>query len=363
MKFVFLIFPIIYLIGNGYLFFRLIQALSVVPLWGKIVISVLFWIVALALFAAIGLRDIFLPEALVRIMFRVGSIWMVFLLYMVLCLIVLDIIKLVYPNIGNTLWYALPAIAGLMLYGYINYRHPKVNRMDITLDKMVDGQSMRMVVVSDIHLGYGTGVAEAERYVDLINAQQPDVVLIVGDLIDNSVKPLLQQPFDKALSALKAPMGIYMVPGNHEYISNIAACEAFLKATPVTLLRDSVVCLPNGVQIIGRDDRFNKQRQPLTRLLEAADKDRPTIVADHQPYDIAQTASLGVDMLLCGHTHRGQLFPINLLTDCIYEQSYGYRKWRNTHVWVSSGLSLWGPPFRIGTDSELVVIDIHPQEQ
>lgn len=84
---------------------------------------------------------------------------------------------------------------------------------------------------------------------------------------------------------------------------------------------------------------------------------------NHQPYSLAETDSLKVDLLLCGHTHRGQVFPLNLITDKLYEQSHGYRKWSYSHIWVSSGLSLWGPPFRIGTQSDFAVIDIKKYKQ
>jgi predicted MPP superfamily phosphohydrolase len=81
-------------------------------------------------------------------------------------------------------------------------------------------------------------------------------------------------------------------------------------------------------------------------------------VLDHQPYHLAQADSLQVDLMICGHTHRGQVFPLNLMVDRMYEQSHGYRQWQHAHIWVSSGLSLWGPPFRIGTYSDLAVIEI-----
>ena len=226
-------------------------------------------------------------------------------------------------------------------------------------------------------------------------------------------------------------MGIYMTPGNHEYISGIAECKELLAQTKVQLLQDSIVTIPlnetsnrtsetssgtndtatqtcetssgtnaaNGktyLQIIGRDDRSNRNRKTLEELLELAGKNRDntfetsttsstsmqissdttpntahrttpacavkntsyTIVLDHQPYNLAQTDSLGIDIQISGHTHRGQIWPLNLLTDKLYEQSYGYRKWSHSHIYVSSGLSLWGPPFRIGTRSEIGVVKV-----
>lgn len=359
MKAMMIIIPLVYLSGNGYLFWKVWQAMSGTPLWGKVLISLLFWLVAFSLFASIGLRNVHVPDSLLRNMFQIGSIWMVFLLYMVLSLILLDIAKIFFPIPGNTLWYSLAITCCLLIYGHINYKNPKVEHIDINIEKEFLGNVLRIVAVSDIHLGYGTGLSALKDYITLINSQNPDIILISGDLIDNSLEPLLQEPFDKELSKLKAPMGVYMVPGNHEYISGINKCHDFLKRTPIKLLQDSVTILSNGVQLIGRDDRFNHKRKPLADLLSQVDMSKPTIVMDHQPYKLAKTDSLKVDLQVSGHTHHGQLWPLSIVTDVLYEQSHGYRKWSHTHIWVSGGLSLWGPPFRIGTNSDIAVIELH----
>lgn len=154
-------------------------------------------------------------------------------------------------------------------------------------------------------------------------------------------------------------MGIYMVPGNHEYISGIAECEEYIQEnTCIRMLRDSIVSLPCGITVIGRDDRTNRNRLPLESLLAQAGQENPVIVLDHQPYELAKTDSLGVDIQLSGHTHAGQVWPLNHVVDVMYEQSHGYRKWTHSHIYVSSGLSLWGPPFRIGTRSDMAVLKI-----
>ena len=358
MKIMFLALPIVYTVANVYLFIRVLQAISGLPLWGKIIISILFWVVAFALFASIALRETHLPDPLLRTLFKMGSIWMGFLLYSVMLLAVADIIKMAIPTMNHTFWYVFPVTCMLLVCGYINYRNPKVEHFEIDLERYASKENMRIVAISDVHLGYGTGIKALERYVKQINAQHPDLVLIVGDLIDNSIKPLLSEPIDKVLATIDAPLGIYMVPGNHEHISGIDMVSDYLEKTPIILLRDSIATLPNGVQIMGRDDRTNQHRKSLDDLLSQVSTQHPTIVLDHQPYDVAEADALNVDLMLCGHTHRGQMFPLNLLTDCLYQQSHGYRKWNNSHIWVSSGISLWGPPFRIGTKSDLAVIDI-----
>ena len=250
---------------------------------------------------------------------------------------------------------------GLLGYGVYNYHHPETNVVSILTNKRYEDtpQAIKIVAISDVHLGNGTGKTALKKYVEMINAQHPDLILIGGDLIDNSLTPLYKENMAEELAQLKAPLGIYMVPGNHEYISGIDESVRFLKDTPIQLLRDSVVTLPNGVQIIGRDDRSNRSRHSLPTLLKQADRSKPIILLDHQPYNLAKTDSLGIDLQFSGHTHHGQIWPISWVTDRIYEQSHGYRKWSQSHIYVSSGLSLWGPPFRIGTNSDMAVFRLN----
>lgn len=358
MRFIFGGMMAAYIVANAYIFFKALQMLSGYGVAIKILFCVLYWLVALALFISFGARDLQLPAVVMRSIFMIGSMWLVFTLYMTLALIACDIVKLFAPNFQYGFWCALGFTAALLLYGHINYLHPKVFQLDISLDKPIAGGQMRIVAISDVHLGEGTGKRQMRRYAEMINSQNPDLILIAGDLIDNSTTPLYRDNMQQELSLLKAPMGIYMAAGNHEYISGIERCAEFLSKTPITLLRDSIVTLPNGVQIVGRDDRSNRHRQLLADLVGKADPLRPIVVVDHQPYHLQKTDSLKVDLQLSGHTHRGQIWPISLLTDRMYEQSHGYRQWSHSHIFVSCGLSLWGPPFRIGTNSDMAVINL-----
>ena len=360
MKMMFLSMIAAYLCGNIYIFVRALQTLSGLSLGWKVVFSLGYWLAALALVLSIFvLRHIEIPEVLSQGLFNIGSVWLVFTLYMVLALLVTDISKLFVPTMKT---YGFVVSFGftvcLLTYGYFNYKHPDINHLDITLDKPLQGQPMKIVSISDVHLGNGTRKPQLQKFVEMINAQEPELIIIGGDLIDNSLIPLYQQKMVEELNQLKAPMGIYLAPGNHEYISGMEACEQFLKDTPIRLLRDSIVTLPNGLQLIGRDDRSNRRRLPIAELMKQADSTKPTLLIDHQPYEVAKKDSLGIDIQFSGHTHRGQVWPLSLLVDNMYEQSHGYRRWSNSHVYVSSGLSLWGPPFRIGTKSDMLVMRV-----
>lgn len=348
----------VYIGGNAYVFWRLLQTMSCAPQGLRILFIVLFWVAAFALFIALGLRNVELPPFVHRTLYIVGSVWLVFILYMVLATALFDIVHLIFPTFHGGVLYALCTTGLLLFCGYINYRLPHVEHIDITTEKLAEGEHLRIVAVSDLHLGYGTGREALSRYVKLINDEKPDAVVIVGDLIDNSIRPVAEARMEEVLRAIDAPMGVYMVPGNHEYISNINKCDNYLLNTNILLLRDTTIGLPHNIELICRDDRTNKHRKPLEELATQADDGAFTIVLDHQPYDIATSDALRIDLHLSGHTHHGQVWPLNIVTDLMYDQSHGYRKWSTTHAYVSSGLSLWGPPFRIGTKSDMAVIDI-----
>ena len=356
----FIILITVYLGGNTYIFDRGMQALSGLPCGIKISLGVLFWLATLSIVGTMLTRNIKMPVFLSHTMYEVGTGWLIFTLYMVLFLLAFDLLRLCRVPFNYGFILSLIFTVVLLGYGYYNYRHPKTNTINIALDKPLagDAKPVKIVAVSDLHLGNGTGKTALKRYVKMINEQNPDLILIAGDLIDNSVVPLYTEKMMEELSELRAPLGVYMVPGNHEYISGIKASARFIQDTPIQLLRDSVVTLPNGIQLIGRDDRSNTARRSLQELMTGIDKSKPIILLDHQPYKLTESEAAGVDLQFSGHTHRGQVWPMNWVTDYIYEQSHGYRQWGNSHIYVSSGLSLWGPPFRIGTESDMAVFHL-----
>lgn len=348
----------LYLLGNFYVYIRGGQALSNYPTGVKVLLSVLFWSGAFAFFFTFLFRKAQLSTKVMMFTHEVGSGWLVFTLYMVLWLFLFDLVRLFHKPFTFGFHLALAFTLCLLGYGYYMYKNPVIRTMDLVINKNAEPSQIKVVAVSDIHLGFGTGKKALSSYVDKINEQKPDLILISGDLIDNGVDLLKREQMEEELNRLNAPLGVYMALGNHEYISGILESEAFIRSTDIQLLCDSIVVLPNGIQLIGRDDRHNPARESLDVLLASADKNKPMILLDHQPFDLDRTVHAGVDLQFSGHTHRGQVWPINLLTDRLFELSYGYDKRENTHLYVSSGLSLWGPPFRIGSQSEMVVFNL-----
>ena len=194
---------------------------------------------------------------------------------------------------------------------------------------------------------------ELAKWVDLINAEKPDMVLIGGDVIDNSIRPLAEEKMAEEFHRINAP--IYACLGNHEYYSSEPRARQFYKQAGIHLLVDSTVVIDSALCIIGCDDRTNPNRKELASLAATVDPSLYTIVLVHQPHELEKTEQSKADFQFSGHTHRGQVWPISWITDAIYECSWGEYQRGDTRFYVSSGLGLWGGKFRIGTQSEYVV--------
>ena len=350
-----------YLLGNLYVFLRLWQTVMLWPVWAKCVFVLFFWGCASSFVVSMLLRNSDVVPGIMRSLFSIGSVWLAVVLYLTLFLLITDVVRLFNNSFNNGVYYAILLCFIVLCCGYYHYVHPHRKVINIVINKsnqQFEDKVLKVVAVSDVHLGYGTTRKMLHRYVEMINAEQPDLILIGGDLIDSSVVPLYEENMQEELSRLNAKYGVYMVPGNHEYITGIRHSLHFLEQTPIQVLRDSVVTLPMGIQLVGRDDRWRRSRKSLQELMEKVNPGLPVLLLDHQPMQLEETEAAGVDLQFSGHTHRGQLWPFSWVTDYLFQQSHGYRKWGGSHIYVSSGLSLWGPPFRIGTDSEMVVFNI-----
>jgi predicted MPP superfamily phosphohydrolase len=199
--------------------------------------------------------------------------------------------------------------------------------------------------------------------VNMIEKLNPDIIFLAGDVIDEDTDPFIKQNMAAALLRLRAKYGIYGVLGNHEYIGGMTdKAAAVLESTGIKVLRDSYVKIGENIVIAGRDDMSHsylsqKQRKTLNSMLEGVDKSLPIILLNHQPRELEESRSAGVDLQLSGHTHSGQLFPIHLITEKIYEDDWGHLSKGSLQLIVSSGFGTWGPPIRTGNRPEIV--DIH----
>jgi len=363
---------IIFTLSNIYVFYRSKQALP-----QSKSVRVIYSIVHLFLYSAfiiamLGRNSI--PLLIQKILYFPGTIWMGMMFYLFMFFLLADFLYLIIrkihhlPAAAAKRFHKIQAISGyilvlcLVVYGYYQFTHPQIVEQKIEIAKKAGAyKRLKIAGVSDLHLGVAIDNNRLEQYVRLINEQRPDLVIIAGDLVDNNTLPLEKERMWETINQLQAPLGTYFCLGNHEYISGIDASMNFLRKTNMHLLIDSTAVINNSIQLIGRDDEQgmkNRQRKSLSELVKNMNDSLPLILLDHEPFHLKDAEENGIDLQFSGHTHHGQIFPANLLTDVMYELSYGYRQKGNTHYYVSSGLGQWGPPLRIGTHSEIVVFNI-----
>lgn len=306
-----------------------------------------------------------LPMKWSEVLYEVGFSSIFVMLYAVLLFAVLDLGRACHlvPRslLHDSVWGSISVFVilfGLFLYGNLHYEKKYRQPVTLTTPKKLK-KSLKIVMLSDLHLGYHNRKGEFHRWVSLVNKEKPDLILIAGDIIDGSIRAVREQAMKEEFLRLKAP--VYACLGNHEYYSGEAEARKFYKDARIHLLIDSVAEV-DGINIIGRDDRTNARRAPLSLLCSRVkDKGLYTILLDHQPYHLEEAEESHVDFQLSGHTHYGQVWPISWIEDAIYEDAYGPLKKGNTHYFVTSGIGIWGGKFRIGTRSEYLVVTLSHQ--
>jgi len=360
---------------NYYICYRGWQALAL-PRKFNILYFVICTLLVFSFPLAMLLRDK-IPVGISPFTEALGSTWIAVMLFAFIFIYFIDLLRIVnhfFPFFPDFITHniiltkrvlfatALLFISTVLLIGNRNYRNPETTRLQIVTDKNLGAdKELNILFFSDFHL---TGLFSEQRlreYVEMMNREEYDLVLIGGDLLDGDNRMWEKNNFATILHQLTPKYGIYACMGNHEYYNGIKKIENFYTQSGITLLRDGVISIGDSSNIIlvSRDDRTNTERQSIENLLKSVDKEHKFIITlDHQPKELAQASQNGVDLLLCGHTHDGQIFPISLIIRKMWEVAYGHEKLNNMDIYVTSGLGLWGPPIRLGTTSELVRIKI-----
>ena len=332
----------------------------------KVVAIVILVGAFLLLFAGIFRITDQLPMPLATAIYEVGTSSVFVLLYLFILWLIMDLGRLLHI-LPRTLFYDNAwvsfSVAALMIsifvYGHLHYKHKYCEELSIVTGKVK--KPMRLVMVSDLHIGYHNQRGELHRWVELINKEHPDAVLIAGDIIDGSMRPLMEQKMYEEFRQIQAP--IYACLGNHEYFGGEPEAQRFYQLAGIHLLQDATA-IYNDLCIIGRDDRTNQHRKSLGKIMmenQQTIKDKYTILLDHQPYNLEQAERQHIDFQFSGHTHHGQVWPISWITESVYECAFGSHQRGQTHYYVSSGLGIWGGKFRIGTRSEYVVLQINAE--
>ena len=253
-----------------------------------------------------------------------------------------------------------------MVIGHRNVRYPRVMYQKYTVKRLVpEGaqpeKRMRLVFFSDLHIGEAMTPDYIARAVKLIQDQQPDLILCGGDFIDHRAVYAYDPRVMASLRSLHAPLGVYYVLGNHEYRDDLEANIRWVSEVGGTLLRDSIAFPGNGpLTLIGRDDWVNGNRKPFEVIANEADPLRgPVVLMEHPPASIDSIGDSPVDLILCGHTHGGQIWPGQLMVWWRYGMVSGTRPVGEREVCISSGLGSAGATYRVGTRSEICVYDLY----
>lgn len=335
------------------------------------------------------------PEFLHRILKNTGNYFLGTFLYIILVIVVVDLVRLILKYVFHarflefrstfviTGFVCMALIILISVYGILHVGTIKVTPYEVTVNKKVkDMDSLKIVLLADTHFGYSINCRHAQKMVEKINAQDPDIVCIAGDIFDNDYDAISDpEGVCNALKSIKSRYGVYACWGNHDLDEPILAgftfggkkkdqadprMEQLLRDANIHLLTDEAELIDDTFYVVGRNDssrthKLGGQRLSPAQLTKDLDLDKPVIFIDHQPKQLQETADAGADLDLCGHTHDGQIFPGNLFIHLFWENSFGYLKKDKMHNIVTSGVGVWGPDMRVGTNCEICPITVHFQ--
>lgn len=335
------------------------------------------------------------PEFLHRILKNTGNYFLGTFLYIILVIVVVDLVRLILKYVFHarflefrstfviTGFVCMALIILISVYGILHVGTIKVTPYEVTVNKKVkDMDSLKIVLLADTHFGYSINCRHAQKMVEKINAQNPDIVCIAGDIFDNDYDAISDpEGVCNALKSIKSRYGVYACWGNHDLDEPILAgftfggkkkdqadprMEQLLRNANIHLLTDEAELIDDKFYVVGRNDssrthKLGGQRLSPAQLTKDLDLDKLVIFIDHQPKQLQETADAGADLDLCGHTHDGQIFPGNLFIHLFWENSFGYLKKDKMHNIVTSGVGVWGPDMRVGTNCEICPITVHFQ--
>lgn len=258
----------------------------------------------------------------------------------------------------------------ILLLGWYNAHHVWQTDYKIQTDKNI--QNMKIAMFADAHIGTTFNSKGFEKHLQKIQLQKPDMIIVVGDFVDDdTTRPDMIESVE-ALGKIQPPKGIYFVFGNHDKGYYGAKHRGFsaqdliksLTQNGIKVLRDETVLIEDTFYLIGRKDK-SQWRQNMDELMANLDKSKYILVLDHQPNDYENQIRVGADLVLSGHTHGGQLFPLNYVSEYlkINDKTYGYERRGRTDFIVTSGISDWALRFKTGTQSEYVIIELSEKEQ
>ena len=351
-----------------------------------------FWLIPHLLISLAPVAGAFLDNSHMRFaLMGVGNIYLGYFLYygitLALLMLFAGLATLITSRRFSSLYgiiLCLSLVCGFTTatYGMFHAQEIQVRRYDIAVDK--PGKDMTVVFVADLHLSVNSELSTTVKMVDLINRENPDLVLVGGDIFTSSYEALFDpQYYSSALSNIRSRLGVYGVYGNHDVDEPLLGgfpmaplseafrtprMEQFMKDSGFTMLSDETVLIDGFLQLIGRVDGEKagdgtNNRMSATELLKGIDRAKPVLVLEHEPREYRDLKEAGADVVLSGHTHNGQLFPGNLIVPLFNENGWGYKVVDGLQTLVTAGIGYYGPPIRVGTDSEISVIRLTFQQE
>jgi uncharacterized protein len=296
-----------------------------------------------------------------KILDLIGGYWMVVVGYSLIVLPIANILYFILKKKGKFQigLGVLSFFAFIFIYGSYNASNTTIRNYEVAIEKSVETKNLKVLLATDIHVGEDIGTHNLLQMVEMVKENKPDIVLLAGDILNDDIEPFVANNNGDIMKEIKAPLGIYAVPGNHDYYGeDVESLAKEMEKIGIHFLRDQVTNVNNQFYIVGRQDYTENNRKQISELVEDLDKSKPIIMLDHQPKELEEAQKSGVDMIVSGHTHKGQIAPAHLITAKMYENHYGYLKKEQLHSFTSSGLGLWGPALRVGSQSEVMIIDV-----
>lgn len=250
--------------------------------------------------------------------------------------------------------FAFVGLIGLAVY---NAYVPSVVRYQVQINKPL-AQPLKIGVASDTHLGKWFGAKQLDKLAAIFEQEKVDLILLPGDIMDDNLIAFRQENMAPHLAKLRAPLGVYATLGNHDFFGAQNSIAAEIEHAGIRVLWDQAVEIDGKFTIVGRNDDLVQDRPTAEQLLQKVNTKLPVFLMDHRPTEIEMHSKLPIDLQVSGHAHKGQVFPASLITKMMYRLHYGYEKIGNGHFVVTSGYGFWGIPMRLGSQSEVVIVEV-----
>ncbi len=358
-----------YILPNIYVFFR-IRHLFISKAYSRLYL--LIYLLLFAFYPLIGRKSSGEMSVMMKALTTFSGYILPFYLYLFLSVLLFDLFlllnmksKILSTEIRKRFSFRFIALSSMILLsvcvviaGAINLNTTRVSKYEIEVPRKNSSKDhLRIAFVADFHIQQNTDLRFVEQFVKKVNALQPDILLYGGDIVEGDGENETTEAVEASLRNIVPKYGTYGVVGNHEFYGGQQQGR-FFKRAGITLLCDTIVRMDSSFYLAGRYDQHFGQRKTINELLGSTTRDLPFILMDHRPTQLKEVSQTAVDVQFSGHTHNGQLFPLNFFINSMYELSWGYRKIRNTNFFVTSGLRLWGPPVKTAGKSEIMLVDI-----